>query len=64
MAKWIKPSTPRKVKFAKGINKGINDLLDAKHEQEQNEENQQPDEEQQVNEDEQNGEAEHKEEQL
>ena len=63
MAKWIKPSTPRKVKFAKGINKKVNDLLDAKHEQEQNEEKevQQVDEEQ-VQEDEQNGEAEHKEE--
>ena len=60
MAKWIKPSTPRKVKFAKGVNKKINDLLDAKKEME---ENQQPDEEQQVNEEqEENGEAEHNEE--
>ena len=27
MAKWIKPSTPRNVKFAKGVNKKINDLF-------------------------------------
>ena len=34
MAKWIKPSTPRKVKFPKGINSKVNDLLDAAKEME------------------------------
>ena len=37
MAKWIKPSTPRKVKFPKGINSKVNDLLDAKKEMEDKE---------------------------
>lgn len=37
MAKWIKPSTPRKVKFNKGVNSKINDLLDAKKEMEDKE---------------------------
>ena len=37
MAKWIKPSTPRKVKFNKGINSKVNDLLDAKKEMEDKE---------------------------
>ena len=39
MAKWSKPTTPR-AKGIKhnGINMKINDMLDAKHEQEQNKE--------------------------
>ena len=37
MAKWIKPSTPRKVKFNKGINSKVNELLDAKKEMEDKE---------------------------
>lgn len=53
MAKWIKPSTPRKVKFPKGINSKINDLLDAKKEMEDKE----VQEAEQVNEVEENGEA-------
>ena len=62
--KWMKPSTPRAKGIGhKGINMNINDLLDAKHEQEQNEEKEvQQVNEEQVQEDEQNGEAEHKEE--
>lgn len=60
MAKWIKLSTPRKVKFAKGVNKKINDLLDAKKEMEDKQVQQVNEE--QVNEGEENGEAEHKEE--
>ena len=58
MAKWIKPSTPRKVKFPKGINSKVNDLLDAKKEMEDKE----VQEAKQVNEVEENGEAEHNEE--
>lgn len=59
MAKWIKPSTPRKVKFPKGINSKVNDLLDAKKEME----DKQAQEVNEVKEDEQdNGEAEHNEE--
>ena len=53
MAKWIKPSTPRKVKFPKGINSKVNDLLDAKKEMEDKE----VQEAEQVNEVEENGEA-------
>lgn len=53
MAKWIKPSTPRKVKFPKGINSKVNDLLDAKKEMEDKE----VQEAEQVNEVEDNGEA-------
>ena len=39
MAKWSKPTTPR-AKGIKhnGINWKVNDMLDAKHEQEQNKE--------------------------
>ena len=59
MAKWIKPSTPRNVKFAKGVNKKINDLLDAKKEMEEkkDEEEQQV---QQVNEEQDDGKVEDK----
>lgn len=53
MAKWIKPSTPRKVKFPKGINSKVNNLLDAKKEMEDKE----VQEAEQVNEVEDNGEA-------
>ena len=53
MAKWIKPSTPRKVKFPKGINSKVNDLLDAAKEMEDKEAK----EAEQVNEVEENGEA-------
>ena len=47
MAKWGKPTTPR-AKGIKhnGINMKINDMLDAKHEQEQNKEDEKHEQEQ------------------